>query len=273
MGRRCVALLVVALVASAAAAPQSGARRGAARPRDVKLAVVFPEGFTARQMADRVAAVRRIAIRKRHVRPVLTGTGYAAAVKAARPPAGFVGAAGLEGFLFPSLYRFGPSSTGADLVRLQLAAFAKAWRTLDLSAAAARGQTPYELLVVASMVEREVSAPAERPLVAAVIDNRLAQGMPLGIDAALRYGLGIPGTRPLTQAELRTDSPYNTRLHAGLPPTPIGNPGLASLRAAAHPAAVDYLYYVRIPGTQTHFFTADYATFCAKVAEYGYGAC
>jgi UPF0755 protein len=129
------------------------------------------------------------------------------------------------------------------------------------------------VLTVASMVEREAAVAGERPLVAAVIYNRLAQGMPLGIDATLRYGLGIPGTRPLTKAQLATDSPYNTRLHTGLPPTPIGNPGLPSLRAAARPAAVDDLYYVRIPDTVRHYFTADYADFCAHVTEYGYGSC
>ncbi len=113
------------------------------------------------------------------------------------------------------------------------------------------------MLIVASMVERETVAPEERKLVAAVIYNRLAKGMPLGIDATIRYGLGIPGTRPLTKAELAKDSPYNTRLHTGLPPTPIGNPGLASMQAAAHPASVDYLYYVRMPDKVHHFFTAD----------------
>jgi UPF0755 protein len=129
------------------------------------------------------------------------------------------------------------------------------------------------VLTVASMVEREAALPSERPLVAAVIYNRLDRNMPLGIDATLRYGLGIPGTRPLTKAQLESDSPYNTRRFTGLPPTPIGNPGLPSMQAAAHPAAVDYLYYVRIPGTVRHFFTADYDEFCAKVAEYGYGGC
>ena len=94
--------------------------------------------------------------------------------------------------------------------------------------------------------------------------------MPLSIDATLRYGLGIPGTRPLTRADLASRSPYNTRVHKGLPPTPIGNPGLASLRAAAHPARVDYLYYVRKPDKRHHFFTADADEFCKKALEYGY---
>ena len=114
------------------------------------------------------------------------------------------------------------------------------------------------------MVERETAAPEERKLVSAVIWNRLAKGMPLGIDATLRYGLGIQGTRPLTAAELRNQTPYNTDVHKGLPPTPIGEPGAASMQAAAHPAKVDYLYYVRKPDKRHHFFTASESEFCRK---------
>lgn len=126
------------------------------------------------------------------------------------------------------------------------------------------------MLNIASMVERETVAPEERRLVAAVIYNRLDRDMPLAIDATIRYGLGIPGTRPLTKAHLASDSPYNTRRFKGLPPTPIGNPGLASIRAAARPANVDYLYYVRKPDGVHHFFTADENEFCEKAREYGY---
>jgi len=104
-----------------------------------------------------------------------------------------------------------------------------------------------------------------------VIYNRLDQDMPIAIDATLRYGLGIQGTRPLTKAQLASQTPYNTRVHIGLPPTPIGNPGLASMRAAASPASVDYLYYVRKPDGVHHFFTADEEEFCRKAREYGYG--
>jgi len=246
---------------------------GAAPPKPVQLGVSFPEGFSSRQMVDRVAAVRRLAIRKRHVTPLLTAKAYAAALKKTPPPAPFrpyMHTRSLEGFLFPSLYEFGPSTTAPQLIALQLREFASQWRRVG---AIPKSTTPYDVLTVASMVEREAAVAAERPLVAAVIYNRLAQGMPLGIDATLRYGLGIPGTRPLTKAQLATDTPYNTRLHAGLPPTPISNPGLPSLRAAARPAPVDYLYYVRIPGTVTHYFTADYADFCTHVTEYGYGSC
>ena len=113
--------------------------------------------------------------------------------------------------------------------------------------ARARNQNAYEVLIVASMIERETAAPEERRLVSAVIHNRLKLGMALGIDATLRYGLGIPGTRPLTKAQLANRTPYNTRIHRGLPPTPIANPGVPSMRAAARPAPRNYLYYLRRP--------------------------
>jgi UPF0755 protein len=143
------------------------------------------------------------------------------------------------------------------------------WAKVKLPA----GRKPYDVLTVASMVERETAVAAERPLVAAVIWNRLGKGMPLGIDATLRYGLGIQGTKAITAKQQQSDSPYNTNRFTGLPPTPIGNPGLASMQAAAHPSAVDYLYYLRIPDTKTHYFTADEADFCAKAVEYGYKGC
>jgi uncharacterized YceG family protein len=249
-----VAILFAAL-AAATAAPAA----------DVQLKIIFPEGQTVRQMAGQVSAVRVKAIRTRHVTPVLSGVRYAAAAATTPRPAGFPRGRSIEGFLFPAGYLFGPSTTANGLIRLQLDAFAKAWASVHLGA-----RKPYDVLIVASMIERETVAPEERKLVSAVIWNRLAKGMPLGIDATLRYGLGIQGTRPITIEELKNQTPYNTSVHRGLPPTPIGNPGLPSLEAAAHPAAVDYLYYVRKPDGVHHFFTASEAEFCAKAKEYGY---
>lgn len=259
--------VVVALVAVLATA-------GTAAPAEpVTLRIVFPEGFSVRQMVDRVAAVRQIAIRKRHVTPRLNGAAYATAAARALPPRTFrpyLKRRSVEGFLFPALYEFTPTTSASDLIARQIATFERRWRTVDLSAARARGRTPYDVLNIASMVERETVAPEERRLVAAVIYNRLDRGMPLAIDATIRYGLGIPGTRPLTKAHLQSDSPYNTRRFKGLPPTPIGNPGLSSIRAAARPANVDYLYYVRKPDGVHHFFTADEEEFCQKAREYGF---
>jgi UPF0755 protein len=249
-----LAVLLVALVV-AAAAPAA----------DVQLLIIFREGQTVRQMTDQVSAVRKIAIRKRHVTPVLTGGRYAAAAATTARPAGFPRGRSIEGFLFPAGYVFGPSTTADGLIQLQLGEFAKEWAKVDLGA-----RKPYDILIVASMVERETAAPEERKLVSAVIWNRLAKGMPLAIDATLRYGLGIQGTRPITAQELKNQTPYNTGIRPGLPPTPIGNPGLPSMQAAAHPAAVDYLWYVRKPDHKHHFFTASEAEFCAKAKEYGY---
>ena len=120
------------------------------------------------------------------------------------------------------------------------------------------------MLTIASMIEKEAVAPRERRLVAAVIYNRLHNRMPLGIDATIRYGRNVPGTEPLKESDIRSSSPYNTRSRLGLPPTPIANPGLASIRAAAHPAHVDYLYFVRKPDGIHHFFTASEEEFCEK---------
>jgi uncharacterized YceG family protein len=238
-----------------------------------QLRIIFPEGFTVRDMGDRVAAVRRIAIDKRGVTPRLTRPGYLASVAKARPPKPFLAdwKHSMEGFLFPAAYDFTEETSSRELVADQLAAFRKRFATLSLKYAKSKNLTPYDVLIIASMVEKEAAVPKERPLIAAVIYNRLHARLPLGIDATLRYGLDIPPTESITKAALRSDNPYNTRKLTGLPPTPIANPGLASLRAAAHPAGVDYLYFVRIPGTRRHFFTADESLFLRKVCEYGYG--
>jgi len=114
--------------------------------------------------------------------------------------------------------------------------------------------------------------PDERPKIARVIYNRLHAGMSLGIDATTRYGLHVPGTKSLTQSELQSSNPYNTRNPniTGLPPTPIANPGLASMQAAAHPAPGNWLYFVRKPDLQHHYFTASYNDFINHANQYGF---
>jgi UPF0755 protein len=248
----------------------------ATTPTLERLRVIFPEGFTRREMADRVEAVRQIAIDKRGVTPRLTRTGYLVASGAATPPVEFRKdwkLSSIEGFLFPATYEFTKLTSSGRLVRDQLAAFRRQWRKVDLRYARSKNLTPYDVLIIASMVEKETVAPSERPLVAAVIYNRLRNRMPLGIDATIRYGRDVPGTEPLKESDIHSDSPYNTRNRLGLPPTPIANPGLASMRAAAHPAGADYLYFVRKPDGVHHFFTASESEFCAKSLEYGFGGC
>ena len=142
---------------------------------------------------------------------------------------------------------------------------------MNLRYARSKNLTPYDVLIIASMIEKETVAPEERRLVAAVIYNRLRNGMPLGIDATIRYGRNVPGTEPLKVSDLESDDPYNTRNRLGLPPTPISNPGLASMKAAARPADVDYLFFVRKPDGVHHFFTASEDEFFQKKCEYGFG--
>jgi uncharacterized YceG family protein len=234
--------------------------------------VVFPEGFTIAQMAQRVGAVKQIAARERHVKPLLSTRGYAAAVRRAGPPPCFHGRVNAEeGFLFPATYEFFTKTTSAHLVQNQLDTFCENWQHINMAYAKSKNLTPYDVLIIASMVEKETLAPEERPLVAAVIYNRLHKGMPLAIDATLRYGLNIPPTESIHESQLQSPSPFNTRNHLGLPPTPIANPGLASIQAAAHPADVNYLYFVRKPDKKHHFFTASYRAFLDYSNAHGYG--
>ncbi|MFL5982562.1 MAG: endolytic transglycosylase MltG [Gaiellaceae bacterium] len=234
--------------------------------------IVFPEGFTRRDMGARVDAVAKIAQRKRHARPRIARRTYLAVTRTPRVPPCFSGEVRtLEGFLFPATYEFFPQTTSRQLAGEQLEAFCQNWERVDLRYARSKNLTPYDVLVIASMVEKETLSPDERQLVSAVIYNRLHQGMPLGIDATLRYGLNIPPTESIRQSQLKSDSPYNTRNHAGLPPTPIANPGLASMQAAAHPANVDYLYFVRKPDKKHHFFTASFEAFQNYANTHGYG--
>jgi len=234
--------------------------------------IVFPEGFTRVQMAVRVKVVAKIAESERHKAVRLGEPAYLMASRHGRVSCFGLGKrSNLEGFLFPATYDFLRQTTAKALVQAQLAAFCRTWRKVDLSYAVSKNLTPYDVLMIASMIEKEAAVESERPLVAAVIYNRLHDGMPLGIDATLRYGLHIPPTASIHQSQLQNPTPYNTRLHYGLPPTPIANPGLASIRAAAHPAKVDYLYFVRKPDHLHHYFTASAAAYQQYLATHGYG--
>jgi UPF0755 protein len=173
-----------------------------------------------------------------------------------------------EGFLWPATYQLKKGATVSALVADQLRAFKANFAKVDLTRARARKLSRYDVLIIASMIEREAEVPRDRRLIASVIYNRLKDGMPLGIDATLRYRLGN-WTQPLKVSELNMASAYNTRRSQGLPPTPIGNPGLASLQAAANPASTSYLYYVVKPcGKGAHAFSRTDAQFQRDVAAY-----
>ena len=228
------------------------------RPPSVK--VTIPEGSTLAQSADLVAAKLARASARDYVRaarekPVpFTFRGYTPGTT-------------LEGFLFPATYDVDPALKARPFVELQLAAFGENWAQVDMTRARKANLTPYDVVIIASMIEREAQVAAERGVVAAVIWNRLRDGMLLQIDATIQYALGE--TKPvLTLEDLKIDSPYNTYTNSGLPPTPIANPGLAAMQAAADPAAVDYLYYVaRADGTGRHYFSRSYEEFLANQAK------
>ena len=250
------ATVSVLLVAAVCSVPPASSRPAAqcSRTSTGPFRAPFPEGYTRSQMIERVATDAAIAdceLRRAHdpARVALNGAAYAKASRGAAVPCFGKGIRpNLEGFLFPSTYLFDLRTLGSNLVANQITAFCSTWAKLDLAYARSKNLTPYDVLTIASVVQAEAGTAADRPRIAAVIYNRLRVGMPLGIDATLRYGLHIPPTQSITAAELQSPSPYNTRLHYGLPPTPIGNPGVASLEAAAHPSKLGYLYFVRIPG-------------------------
>ncbi len=224
--------------------------------------LTIPEGYAIWDIRDEVAGYG------------VDAQAFDAALAAAEPPRGFLApgekAASLEGFLFPATYDVGQPADADQLVQEQLGAFQANFDSVDMSYAESRNLTRYDVLKIASLVERETADPAERPIVAALIYNRLKAGMTLGIDSANQYANG--SWRELTGADLEKDSPYNLRTEKGLPPTPIANPGLASIRAAAKPAKVDYLYMYAIKDDprRRHFFTDDYEEFLRYQKENPY---
>ena len=168
------------------------------------------------------------------------------------------GAKDLEGFLWPSTYEMKRGQPSRALVDKQLASFKQNFAKVSMREARWKNLTPYEVLIIASLVERETAVPRERKLIASVIYNRLAQDQSLGIDATVRF-FTENWDQPLKQSELNTPNPYNTRLNKGLPPGPIGNPGLASIRAAASPSDSDYLFYVANPCEPGHAHVPPHA--------------
>ena len=168
----------------------------------------------------------------------------------------------LEGFLFPATYDVEPGSTAVEVLTSMVDRFEQAADTVDLVGGAERlGLTPYEVVIVASLIEREVRYDDEYPKVARVVYNRLEQDIPLGIDAAVLYGVGKTAGGEVTASDLAQDTPYENRRQTGLPPTPIASPGEATLRGALNPVDGDLLYYVLATKDGRTFFTSDYQEF------------
>ena len=221
--------------------------------------VTIPEGYTRSQAAQLVeedgvpGSYTKATVKSKYLNPAQYGG---------------KGAKDLEGFLFPDTFELKPQAPVADLVQLQLQDFKRRIKGVDMSYAKSKNLTVFDVLTIASMVQREAGVSSQYKQVASVIYNRLHEGMPLGIDATIRFATGNY-TKPLTESELAIDSPYNTRTNAGLPPGPIGNPGLEAIEAAAHPAKTGYLFYVTTPGACGKLtFAKTEAEFEAAVAKY-----
>jgi uncharacterized YceG family protein len=175
----------------------------------------------------------------------------------------------LEGFLFPDTYFVYRHSYVKPLIEEQLADFKRNLALVNLSYAKSRNLTAYDVVIIASIIEREAQRSSDGPKVAGVIYNRLREGIALGLDTTLLYYLHNPPGGSLTQAQLNLPTLYNTRLHTGLPPTPISNPGLAALRAAAHPTKSNYLYFVVKPNACGALaYATNLAEFNVEVAAY-----
>ena len=223
------------------------------------VSVTIPEGYTRSQAAQLVEEAgvpgdyTKATIKSKYLDPAEYGG------KSAKD---------LEGFLFPDTFELKPKAPVEDLVQLQLQDFKRRIKGVDMGYAKSKNLTVFDVVTIASMVEDEAGVDSQRGLVASVIYNRLHEGMPLGIDATIRFATGNY-TEPLTESELAIDSPYNSRTNTGLPPGPISNPGLASIKAAAHPPKTGYLYYVTTPGACGKLtFAKTEAEFEAAVAKY-----
>jgi UPF0755 protein len=177
------------------------------------------------------------------------------------------GVESLEGMLFPSTYQIVAKDDARSVAQRLVDEFDKRAAEVGIDEAGELGVTPYEAVIIASMIEAETFQDEERPKVSAVIYNRLNQGIALGIDATIQYALGDHDGE-LSSADLNINSPYNTRKVKGLPPTPIGSPGIESLQAALHPAAGDWLYYVLTDCDGHHTFSVDYDDFLSDKATY-----
>jgi uncharacterized YceG family protein len=225
--------------------------------------VTIPEGYTRKQAAQLARE------------DGLKGNYMKATVKSKYlNPAKYGGkkAKNLEGFLFPDTWEMKRHEPVKNLVQLQLEDFRRKIKHVNMKYANSKNLTIYDVLTIASIIEHESGVAGQRKQVASVIYNRLREGMTLGSDATVRFATGNY-TKPLTQSELESESPYNTRNHAGLPPGPISNPGLVTINAAAHPAKTKFLFFVTSPNCKTLNFSATEAEFEVDVKKYEASKC
>ena len=226
------------------------------------LKAVIPEGLAASQV---VPVLAKLGITDSASYLVLSGEPSKFSIPSVGGTAPAV--TSLEGLLFPSTYFLEPGDGPSQLITAQLATFESKTASLPWANADALKVTPYQVVIVASIIEKEAQVPADRAKVAAVVYNRLNKGMTLGLDSTVRFAVN-KWSGELTSSDLQTDSPYNTRTHKGLPPGPICNPGIAALNAALQPASADYLYFVS-DSTGHLFFTGSYDEFLKVKSQTG----
>ncbi|MGD1054035.1 MAG: endolytic transglycosylase MltG [Candidatus Dormibacteria bacterium] len=219
---------------------------------------VIPEGFTIDQIADRVAATKGLDISATQYLAALAQTGYTAPFLSIRP----AGDTSLEGFLFPATYTVPDCATAHQVIQEQLSAF----QSQIVPKLPASPSQAYDDLITASIIQAEARFAADFPLVASVVDNRLADNMDLQIDAIVMYGLHLSG-QPMSTADEAIPTPYNSYQNPGLPPTPIDSPGLATLEGALAPATTTYLFYVTDPCGHNHYSVTE-AVHEQQVQEY-----
>jgi UPF0755 protein len=183
----------------------------------------------------------------------------------------------------PATFAFDEKTTATGLLQSMLDAFGKQVTPEIVDAGKRRGMTLHQVVTLASIVEREAGSAAERPIIAAVFINRLSQGVPLQADPTVQFAVSrVEGNvekfgywKPrLTTSDLAINSPYNTYLNRGLPPGPITNPGIESIKAVVNPAGVDYLYFVASPACDgTHLFASSLAAHNTNVEKFAGSAC
>ena len=216
--------------------------------------LTIPEGFTVAQIAGKMAATKQFS--KAEIDKALKSKDL---IVPYRPK----GVTSLEGLLFPDTYGIEEEDTAVGLVQDMIDQLEVVLSRYQLSTAP-QGLNAYQLLIVASMIEREAKVDADRAKIAAVIYNRLAAGKRLEIDATVKYAVGHA---KLSAKDLQSSSPYNTYTSDGLPPTPIAAPGEASIKAALQPADGDWIYYVLSTEEGEHSFTKSYNEFLELKAQ------
>ncbi len=222
-------------------------------PRLTYRKLALPPGLRFDEIAHRIGALPGLSADR------VVGLASSGAVRSAFEPAGVDS---LEGLTWPDTYYVERHEDERRVLETIVTAFDDHARKLGLDAVA----DPYRAVIVASLIQREAGVDEDRPLIAAVVENRLRDNMPLQIDASVVYARG-GGSRPLTDADFALRSPYNTYVVAGLPPTPISTVTAPSLTAALHPASVPYLYYVLTDKRGKHAFAETYAQHEANIAD------